>query len=181
MRGFRIIHHTEKVGGRRKERTVWDRVCRSPEGALGEESIANTSTTTNRCFAWSATTRPFIGQRPRISFGITSIRFPKTLRCVSKFGRSSRSPPMQKQARYGSKAGQPNPRFLLNVESTPTTSKRKSTISNGRVRPQTLLRWSHQAPRREHRSALPSQRKKAGRKRGREGPVLHPHLLGITL
>jgi hypothetical protein len=39
MRGSRIFHHTEKVGGRRKERTVWDRVCRSPKGALGEESI----------------------------------------------------------------------------------------------------------------------------------------------
>jgi hypothetical protein len=72
-------------------------------------------------------------------------------------------PTYAKQTRYGPKAGQPNPRFLLNVESTPTTSKRKSTISNGRVRPQTLLRWSHQAPRREHRSALPSQRKKAAR------------------
>lgn len=95
MRGFGIIHHTEKVGGRRKERTVWDRVCRSPDGALGEESIANTSTTANRCFARSATTRPFIGQRPQISFGITSMRFPKTLRCVSRFGRSSRFPPMQ--------------------------------------------------------------------------------------
>jgi len=54
MRGFRIFDHTEKVGGRRKEKTVWDRVCRSPEGALGEESIANASTTANRCFARSA-------------------------------------------------------------------------------------------------------------------------------
>jgi hypothetical protein len=125
MRGSRIFLHTEKVGGRRTARTVWDRACRSPEGALGEESIANTSTTANRCFARSATTRPFIGQRPRISFGITS-------RCVLRFGRSSRSPPMQSKLVMAQK-------------------RANRTRASWRDRPQTLLRCSHPVPCREHR------------------------------
>ena len=129
MRGFRIYDHTEKVGGRRKERTVWDRVCRSPQGALGEESNANASTTATRCFARSATTQIFIGQRPRISYGITSIRFPKTLRCVARFERSSRSPPMQSKLVMAQKRAN-RTRASWTQSSSMTSSSHPMSVAN---------------------------------------------------